>query len=54
MNSTKNNIKCTKDYWAAGFMNINHIVCIRSNLFAEIKTGTIIGERQPIRLSFAH
>ncbi len=25
-------------------MNINEVVCIRSNWFAEIKTGTIIGE----------
>ncbi len=37
MNSTKNSIKRTKDYWAAIFMNINHVVCIRSNWFAEIK-----------------
>ncbi len=43
MNSTKNNIKCTKDYQAAGFININHVICIRSNWFAEIKTGTIKG-----------
>ncbi len=52
--TTNNNIKCTKDYWAAGVMNINQVVCIRSNWFAEIKTGTIIGERRPMRLSFAH
>ncbi len=30
-------------------MNINHVVCVRSNWFAEIKTGTIIGEHQPMR-----
>ncbi len=34
-------------------MNINHIVWVRSNWFAEIKTGMIIGERRPMRLSFA-
>ncbi len=34
-------------------MNIIHGICIRSYLFAEIKTGTIIGERQPMRLPFA-
>ncbi len=33
-------------------MNINHIVCVRSNWFAEIKTGTIIGKCQ--RISSAH
>ncbi len=55
MNSTINNhIKRTKDYWAAGFMNINQVVCIRSNWFAEIKIGTMIGEHRPIRLPFAH
>ncbi len=25
-------------------MNINQVVCVRSNWFAEIKTGTMIGE----------
>ncbi len=35
-------MKRTKDYWAAGFMNINQVVCVRSNWFAEIKTGTMI------------
>ncbi len=25
-------------------MNIDHVVCVRSNWFAEIKTGMIIGE----------
>ncbi len=50
----KNNIKHTKYWWAAGFMNINQVVFIRSNWFAEIKPGTIIGERQPMRLSFVH
>ncbi len=54
MNSITNNIKRTKDYWAARFMNINQVVCVGSNWFAEIKTGMIIGERQPMRLSFAH
>ncbi len=55
MNSTTNhNIKRTKDYWAAGFMNINHVVCVRLNWFAEIKTGMIIGECRPMRLSFVH
>ncbi len=29
-------------YLTAGFMNINQVVCIRSNWFAEIKTGTMI------------
>ncbi len=31
-------------------MNINLVVCVRSNWFAEIKTGMIIGERRPMRL----
>ncbi len=37
-------------------MNINQVVCIRSNWFAEIKTGTMIGEHRPMRLriSSAH
>ncbi len=35
-------------------MNINKVVCVRSNWFAEIKTGMIIAERQPMRLSFTH
>ncbi len=35
-------------------MNINHVVWTRSNWFAEINTGMIIGERKPMRLSFAH
>ncbi len=35
-------------------MNINHVVWVRSKWFAEIKTGMIIGERRPMRLSFAH
>ncbi len=52
--TTNNNIKGTKDKGAAGFMNINHIVWIRSSWFAEIKTWMIIGERRPMRLSFAH
>ncbi len=30
-NSTKNNIKHTKDQRAAGFMNINQVVCVRLN-----------------------
>ncbi len=49
-----NNIKRTKDKGAAGFMNINHVVWIRSKWFAEIKTGMTIGERQPMRLLFAY
>ncbi len=52
--TTNNNIKRTKDKGAAGFMNINQVVCVRSNWFAEIKTGMIIGERRPMRLSFVH
>ncbi len=35
-------------------MNINQVVCIRSNWFAEIKTGAMIGEHRPMRLLFAH
>ncbi len=31
-------------------MNINQVVCIRSNWFAEIKTGTMIGEHRPMKL----
>ncbi len=33
-------------------MNINQVVCIHSNLFAEIKTGAMIGEHRPMRLLF--
>ncbi len=37
MNSTtNNNIKHTKDQWAAGIMHIIHKVCVRLNWFAEI------------------
>jgi len=40
MSSTINNhLKHTKDYWAAGLMNIKQVVCICSNWFAEIKKG---------------
>ncbi len=39
-------------------MNINQVVCIRSNWFAEIKTGTMIGEHRPmnclLRISSDH
>ncbi len=36
-------------------MNINNIIiCILSNWFAEIKTGKIIGERQPMIVPFVH
>ncbi len=31
-------------------MSINHVVCVHLNWFAEIKTGTIIGDHQPMRL----
>ncbi len=31
-------------------MNINQVVCVHLNWFAEIKTGTIIGDHQPMRL----
>ncbi len=31
-------------------MNVNQVVCIRSNGFAEIKTGATIGEHRPMRL----
>jgi len=54
MNSTINNHIKRTDYWAAGFMNINQVVCIRSNWFAEIKTGMMIGEHRPMRLPFTN
>ncbi len=31
-------------------MNINQVVCVHLNWFAEIKTGTVIGDHQPMRL----
>ncbi len=35
-------------------MNIKHVIFIGSHWFAEVKKGTLIGERQPMRLQFAH
>ncbi len=41
MNSANKN---SKDYRAAGFMNIKQVVCVHSNWFAEFKTGMMIGD----------